>query len=383
MNISFIITTYNIAPYILQCLESLKPCLKPGDQVILVDDGSTDTTEAVIREFIAREGFSPEVMWTPIWLGTNTIGGVGIPGNIGLNHAECGTVFFVDGDDYMIPSEFLRARAEYEAEPKDIHFTDYLEFDEQSQETKLPADHQKWARVASARNAEEIRLAAINLIAVPWRKFYRTSFLMQKKIRFPEGAFFFEDNPFHWQVCMAAESIGFSRRIVCHHRINRPGQTMASTGNELSAFFTHFRTILSMLPAGSTALRVQASQWLLGNMSWHIGRLQPAAFTSYAHQARTALGLIPDPDWDGPIASTMAETMIWHYADRLRKGHIWDVIEAWRHNANQQATQSAIRAISGKLQQLETDIKKIRSTTAAQAAIQEFDALLRITGSKA
>lgn len=87
MSISFIITTYNIAPYILQCLESLKPCVKPGDQVILVDDGSTDETETVIRDFIRREGFGPGITWTPIWLGTNTIGGVGIPGE--YRHQPC------------------------------------------------------------------------------------------------------------------------------------------------------------------------------------------------------------------------------------------------------------------------------------------------------
>lgn len=380
MSISFIITTYNIAPYILQCLESLKPCVKPGDQVILVDDGSTDETETVIRDFIRREGFGPGITWTPIWLGTNTIGGVGIPGNIGINHAECDTIFFVDGDDYMIPPEFLRARADYEAAPSDIHFTDYLEFDQQKQKTKLPADHLKWARVTAARDPEAIRIAAINLIAVPWRKFYRTRFLIENNIRFPEGAFFFEDNPFHWQVCMAAQKIGFSRRIVCHHRINRPGQTMASTGNELSAFFTHFRTILYMLPPESQSLRLQASQWLLGNMSWHIGRLQPGAFMSYAHQAKAALRLIPDADWDGPVTDTMADTVTWHYANRLRSGHTWDVIEAWRQNANNQATEAAIRALNSRLQQLEADIKKIRETTQAQAAINEFDALQRITG---
>lgn len=382
MTISFIITTYNIAPYILQCLESLKPCVKPGDQVILVDDGSSDDTAAVIQEFIASGGFGAEVTWTPIWLGTNTIGGVGIPGNIGMNHAECDSVFFVDGDDYLIPEAFLKARAEYERTGADIHFTDYLEFDQQRQETKLPADHAKWAAIKAGAPAVENRMAAIDLIAVPWRKFYRTAFLRQHNIRFPEGAFFFEDNPFHWQVCMAAGTIGFSRRIICHHRINRPGQTMASTGNELSAFFTHFRTILTMVPPDSQELRVQAGKWLLSNMSWHVARLQQAAFVPYAHQAQTALALISDADWNGPIANGMADTMVWHYASRLRSGNTWDVVEAWRQNAQHQSTQSALRTLTNRLQRLEGDIKTIREATSGQMAIQEFEALLRLTNSQ-
>lgn len=190
MSISFIITTYNVAEYIGECLESLLPCLRPGDQVVLVDDGSTDGTTEIIGEFVDRGGFGTDIRWTPVWLSANTIGGIGIPGNIGMDHAVCDTIFFVDGDDYLIPDEFLRVRREYEANPTDIWFADYLEFDQKVNRTKPPADVSKWDKLTKAVGSEAIRLPAIALIAVPWRKFYNTEFLRRNRIRFPDGGSF-------------------------------------------------------------------------------------------------------------------------------------------------------------------------------------------------
>lgn len=382
MTISFIITTFNIRPYIQQCLESLRPCLRPGDQVILVDDGSTDGTDEVVRNFIEQRGFGREVRWTPVWLGTNTIGGVGIPGNIGLDHVECDTVFFVDGDDYLIPDAFLKARQDYEANPTDICFTDYLEFDEKAGRTKPPADARKWDALHARMEPEAVRLAGLGLIAVPWRKFYRTEFLRRHQLRFPEGDFFFEDNPFHWRVCTLARTIGFTRRIICHHRVNRPGQTMASTGEELSAFFTHFDTILAELPEGRDDLRRQAARWMIGNMSWQIPRLKQSAFIPYATRAHEALQQINDAEWQ-VLSSDMASTRVLYYAARLRQGGIWDVVEAWRGDADRamwSRLDHEIRSLGNRLRDLERQVKTSREILQAQQAIDEFAALRGLRG---
>lgn len=383
MSVSFIITTYNIEPYIRQCLESLRPCTRPGDQVILVDDGSTDGTADVIETFLMEGGFGQDVIWTPIWLGTNTFGGVGIPGNIGLDHAICDTVFYVDGDDYLIPDAFLRARSEYEARPADICFTNYLEYDEKARQTKQPADHAKWRALGLPMDAEARRMAAIGLIAVPWRKFYRRSFLTRHKIRFPEGDFFFEDNPFHWRVCLAAETISFSNRVVCHHRVNRPGQTMASTGAELAAFFAHFRTIIADLPSGRDALYLQAIRWLLGNMSWHLPRLHASAFGAYAMQASDTLRLIDEESWQR-LMPELCHSATWQYAQRLRQGHVWDVLVEWRREVdrrNLRDLDKRVRDIGNQISKLDAQVKTVREVTQARKYIDEFDALQRLRGS--
>ncbi|WP_458789856.1 hypothetical protein [Yoonia sp. MH D7] len=232
--------------------------------------------------------------------------------------------------------------------------------------------------------AETARLAGISLIAVPWRKFYRTEFLRHHRIRFPEGDFFFEDNPFHWEVCTLAETISFSRHITCHHRVNRPGQTMASTGVELAAFFSHFHTIQDGIPEGRDDLRIQAVRWLIENMDWHIPRLQQSAFCLYATRAYEALQQIGNADWE-ILAGEISSTMTWHYADRLRKGGIWDVVEAWQKNVDravQSQADSDILDLGKRLQDMEHQLKAALEILQAQRAIDEFATLKELLNPK-
>ena len=111
MSISFIITTFNIHNYVGTCLASVARVARGGDEVIVVDDGSDDGTVEVIRSFAERKEFPRDVQFRPVYLGTNTMGGVGIGANIGMAEATRDTVFFVDGDDWIQPEGFRRARA--------------------------------------------------------------------------------------------------------------------------------------------------------------------------------------------------------------------------------------------------------------------------------
>ncbi|KFG91753.1 Glycosyl transferase [Sphingobium herbicidovorans NBRC 16415] len=381
MGISFIITTYNVAPYVRQCLDSLAACARPGDQVILVDDGSTDETADRVQEFFREGGFPEAVQWTPVWLGTNTYGGVGIAGNIGLDHAERDTVFFIDGDDYLIPDAFDRARRDYDRDRSDIFLTNYDEFDEKNQSLKRPADSHRWPTLESSSPGEPRRIAALAMIAVPWRKFYRRSMLVDKKIRFPEGDFFFEDNPFHWDVCLAAQSIGFSNHIVCHHRINRPGQTMASTGIELTAFFRHFETIWNAIPTSQTEYQLQAVRWLIGNMSWQLSRLHPEALNMYVTAASEALEKINPSIWMHNALQSLRGSNAWRYANRIRSGKEWDVIEALHTSRSvrlQEELSDRLNALEKNTKVQNAHIKTIRETIQARKSADEYQSIRSI-----
>lgn len=372
MPISFIVTSYNIAPYLGRCLDSLAQVALDGDQIVLVDDGSTDDSPTILRDFAASPPRGVAVKL--VLLGTNTIGGVGIGGNIGMAEATRDTVFFVDGDDWINPEGFRRARAQWILHGHDIMLTNYLEFDETAGTEKSPADHARWRGLRPSQDIATQRRQALEFIAVPWRKFYRRDFLETHALRFPEGDFFFEDNPFHWAVCLAAERIGFCDTVICHHRINRPGQTMASTGVELAAFFTHFRTISAMLPAQDATLQTLAARWLLGNMSWHLSRLGAGARTPYARAAAEVLPLIPDAVWDGPLTKVMGDWPVFPVAERLRAGEIRSVVAGWEHAevmARLTTLEDRMRRFENRQAGLERHLKAM-SAAAAFAAMREM-----------
>lgn len=375
MSISFIVTTYNIRRYVTRCLESVAQVARPGDQVILIDDGSDDGTLERVREFESGGHFASGVEFRPIYLGTNTMGGVGIGANIGLDEAGCDTVFFVDGDDWIDPAGFARARAHWAFHPTDILFTNYLEYDEKADRARHPADAQRWSAIDNALPLDQLRAHGLGLIAVPWRKFYRRAFLAEHGLRFPEGDYFFEDNPFHWAVCRRAASIGFVNTVSCHHRINRPGQTMASTGAELAAFFTHFGTILNDLDPDDRANRIAATRWLLNNMTWHMPRLAPSARHPYATAGWRALRMVPDDIWQELGVSEGAKS-IWPVADRLRRGDVDGQLLQWQ-NASLEAMLADLGRRLARLEGQSAEGARLSRGLAAASAFESILALRR------
>lgn len=380
MKTTFIVTSYNIAPYIDQCLNSLVPCLRPGDEVILVDDGSSDLTDAMVERRFAK-GFGSGVATQLILLGTNTMGGVGIPANIGLARATGEAVFFVDGDDWLEPLGFAACRDAFEAKRPDILICNYLEHDEATGQARPPSDINRWSLVAAAEGDDEkLRMLALSMIAVPWRKFYRRDFLNRAGLRFPEGDFFFEDNPFHWAVCRAAGSISFHDRILCRHRMNRPGQTMAATGVEFLAFFDHFETICRTISPADSVLRAAALEWLVNNMSWHISRMNQGVFWAYATRAA---GVLEDQasDW-ATIRNRYARSAIGGMVEALVRGQIAGTVAAWMADrtlvtlgAFEMRLTSTVADRDTRAEDMASRVEQMTDQVQALRLIEEFRAL--------
>jgi glycosyltransferase involved in cell wall biosynthesis len=94
--LSIVVPAYNIAPYIEQCLHSILGQLKDHHELIVIDDGSKDTTRALAEQL--RAG----------WPGTNfrVISQVneGLAGvrNHGVRAATGEYIVWVDGDDVLV-----------------------------------------------------------------------------------------------------------------------------------------------------------------------------------------------------------------------------------------------------------------------------------------
>ena len=367
--ISFIITSYNIAPFIGNSLESVARVALPGDQVIIIDDGSDDGTDGLIRAHIETGIFADGVALKLLFLGVNTFGGVGISANIGLSEAKNETVFFVDGDDWINETGFKQARKHWNNKDLDILLTNYKVFNQELSTYEAPADQWLWKKLLTSKEFASAPESALEFIAVPWRKFYRKDLIEEKKIRFPEGDFFFEDNPFHWDVCLNANSIGFIDRVTCYHRVNRTGQTMASSGTELAAFFEHFETIMSKHASGKENVQLLAVRWLLNNMSWHLRRISDAAFYKYAKEANRVLQLVDDTVWSDAEESNAS----WYVANDLREGRIRELIVDRKQNKILQQLQD----IERKLEGFENNFDKLSGRIEGQQAALMFASIKR------
>lgn len=58
ITVSYLVSSYNHEAYIIQCLESIKADLHEPSEIIIVDDGSTDNSENLIREWISKNNIN-------------------------------------------------------------------------------------------------------------------------------------------------------------------------------------------------------------------------------------------------------------------------------------------------------------------------------------
>lgn len=93
--VSVIVPVYNTEKYIRECIESILTQTYPEIQIILVDDGSTDHSLDICKEYEGKN--------TNIEVYHQENKGVSAARNTGLKHVKGEYIFFVDSDDYILP----------------------------------------------------------------------------------------------------------------------------------------------------------------------------------------------------------------------------------------------------------------------------------------
>lgn len=93
MGLSVIVPVYNGEKYIKDCLESIINQTYRDLQIIVVNDGSTDNTEAIVREIVDND--------SRVQLINKENGGVSSARNLGLEYAKNEFLTFVDSDDTL------------------------------------------------------------------------------------------------------------------------------------------------------------------------------------------------------------------------------------------------------------------------------------------
>ena len=96
--VSIILPIYNVREYLAEALDSVINQTLRDLEIICVDDGSTDGSLDIIREYAAKD---PRIV---VITGPN--GGYGKAMNKGLDRATGDYVGIVEPDDYVIPEMY-------------------------------------------------------------------------------------------------------------------------------------------------------------------------------------------------------------------------------------------------------------------------------------
>ncbi len=96
--LSLIVPVYNVAPYLRRCLDSLLAQTRPVEEIIVVDDGSTDNCPAILAEYAA---LAPQLRVI-----RQENGGLSAARNAGMAVASGRYIAFIDSDDFVVPQMY-------------------------------------------------------------------------------------------------------------------------------------------------------------------------------------------------------------------------------------------------------------------------------------
>lgn len=99
LTISVVIPAYNSAPYIARAIESVLTQTSPAEEIIVVDDGSSDNTADVVHSYESRI----------IYIRQGNAG-VSVARNTGIETATSDWVAFLDADDEWVPDKLKLQR---------------------------------------------------------------------------------------------------------------------------------------------------------------------------------------------------------------------------------------------------------------------------------
>ena len=111
MQISVVVTNYNYRAYLLECIASVRAQTRPAAELVIVDDGSTDGSDALLRE----------VPGATVLLKEN--GGQTSAMNAGFERTTGDFVVFLDADDRLRPDALERIAAVADASISKVHWS--------------------------------------------------------------------------------------------------------------------------------------------------------------------------------------------------------------------------------------------------------------------
>ncbi|MBO7305039.1 MAG: glycosyltransferase family 2 protein [Clostridia bacterium] len=215
VKVSVIIPIYNAADYIRPAIDSVLAQTLSEFEIICVDDGSTDSTLEVLREY--------QKIDSRVRIVTETNAGPAYARNNGMRRARGEYVAFLDADDFFEP-EMLRRLYELASDGDlDIAIANFDVYNNKKGKFENPnaaenADIFDGGRISSKNEYPDRILTST--VGAAWNKLFRRSFVEEKGLSFLADVHIYEDVYFVTTALSLAERVGRASEILVHHRIH-------------------------------------------------------------------------------------------------------------------------------------------------------------------
>jgi len=219
VKVSFVIPVYNVEQFLNQCIDSIVNQTDPAWELILVDNGSTDSGGKICDEYAKND--------SRIQVVHQENKGPASARNIGLKKAVGQWISYIDSDDW-IETDYIEKLSPYMSEDRDVIFFAYDIITEQGKKIVLDKN-----AVVSEVTEQDMKLLEKQSIDTGagnehtivgkyrgqvWTKLYRKQFLLENHLCSRENLMRSQDVMFNLEVFGKAKTGVFVPVVLYHYR---------------------------------------------------------------------------------------------------------------------------------------------------------------------
>lgn len=222
--ISVIVPVFNVEKFLHQCLDSILAQSVTDFELLLVDDGSTDSSSGICDEYTRRD--------SRVRVFHRRNHGVSVARNFGLDLSSGVWVAFIDSDDWLEPEYFrhLLVGSEF----ADLCVAGYVQI-----EAAKTLEYAPLEEVFAGSNINCFLEKHISscLIRAPWCKLFKREIILNRGLRFDETVSLGEDTIFNLRYLQCTTGIHVSRHADYYWRCTRANSLTKQARGERWARF--------------------------------------------------------------------------------------------------------------------------------------------------
>ncbi len=230
--ISLIIPVFNVEEYLRQCLESIIKQSFSNYEVIIVDDGSTDKSMEIIREY--------EKKFKRVKILSQRNKGVSEARNLALKHAKGEYVLYIDSDDFLKFNMLELMVNKANKTKADIVMCNYnLYYGVNNKNNRVVSYNVLEDKIYSSSEVIDMILN-FNIQGQLWNKLFKRSLLLENNFEFESGRYVQDIFPV-FKVINKSNKIAFINEYLYYYR-QRETSTIHKKNTKLAEDYYHAMT---------------------------------------------------------------------------------------------------------------------------------------------
>ena len=215
--ISLVVPVYNMENYLHRCLESLLSQDSNNFEIILIDDGSTDSSATFCDQYVNSYPDRIKVFH-------KKNGGLSSARNLGISVASGEYIAFPDPDDWVEP-HYVSSFLELSDSSYDLICTGYyVDFDNR----EIPALSERVPEIMERHIAQSALMRPDYMSGFAWNKIFRLDIIHKYNLKFMDDVGTTEDLDFAFRYLEYCQTAIFAPSVRTYHYYQRSGAATRS-----------------------------------------------------------------------------------------------------------------------------------------------------------